>query len=76
VDPAPLKRRLEATEVALGRAAEALEKASDPALLSRPDPDGDAARKLASAQKRLEDAEAKWEAAAEAYEAAVQSVAA
>jgi ATP-binding cassette subfamily F protein 3 len=76
VDPAPLKRRLEAAEVALTRATEALDKASDPAVLARPDPSGEAARKLAAAQKRLEEAEAKWEAAAEAHEAAVQSVAA
>jgi hypothetical protein len=53
-----------------------LGKASDPAVLSRPDPTGEAARKLAAAQRRVEDAEAKWMEAASSYEAALESVAA
>jgi ATP-binding cassette subfamily F protein 3 len=76
VDPAPLKRKLDAAELNLSRATEALEKASGPGLLSRPDPGGEAARKLAAAQKRVDEAEAKWMEAASAYEAAVESVAA
>ncbi len=76
VDPAPLKRKLDAAELNLARANEALQKAGDPALLSRPDPSGEVARKLAAAQKRVDDAEAKWMEAAAAHEAALESVAA
>ena len=60
---------LDAAELALSRAQEALAKAADPVLLARPDAAGDVARKFAAARKRVEDAEAKWMDAASAHEA-------
>ena len=69
VDPAPLRRKLEAAELKLARVTAETEKLSDPIVLARPDPSGEAARRLAGAQRRLEEAEAAWMSAAAELEA-------
>jgi ATP-binding cassette subfamily F protein 3 len=68
LDPAPLRRKLEAAEQKLARVTAEAEKLSDPALLS--DPAGEGARKLEAVQRRLAEAEAAWMEAAAALERA------
>ena len=67
VDPAPLRRKLEAAEQKLARVTAEAEKLSDPILLA--DPSGEAARKLEAVQRRLQEAEAAWMEAAASLEA-------